>query len=79
MKNPKMININEEKCVGCLSCQLACSFNKNDRFNIFDSFIDVDWSPENPIIRFMDECDECLQCVLNCFYGCLTIAEMEEI
>lgn len=37
----KGIVISPDKCIGCRTCELACSFNRNDNFNPKDAAISV--------------------------------------
>jgi len=71
------IKIYPEKCRGCLSCMLACSFKKYRVFNILKSCIklkrDVETETYTPIID-EDCCDLCSgepECVNACPYDAL--------
>ena len=73
----KLIAVNPSLCVGCLLCQLACSFNENGSFNPSQAHIKIDWSPMNTFIEFDSSCTECGTCTNYCFYDCLTRKEGE--
>lgn len=65
-----------EKCVGCRSCQLKCSFTNLGLFNPLKSHIEIIrdrgmWTTE---IRFTDDCIMCCECVDYCAYGALAVA-----
>lgn len=71
MVESKKVRVHPENCVGCLTCQLACSFTYTDRFNPLEARIIVEWSPEGSKIVFTDECTDCGICAEYCFYGAL--------
>lgn len=71
MVESKKIRVHPKNCVGCLTCQLACSFTYTDRFNPLEARIIVEWSPEGSKIVFTDECTNCGICAEYCFYGAL--------
>ena len=75
--SPKNIVVNPSSCVGCLLCQLACSFNEYGAFNPSQAHIKIDWSPLNTKIEFDSNCNECGICVNYCFYDCLMRKEGE--
>jgi Fe-S-cluster-containing hydrogenase component 2 len=77
MEKSKRIEVHPENCVGCLTCQLACSFTYTDRFNPLDARIIINWSPEGSKISFADPCTECGVCADYCFYGTLKKVEEE--
>lgn len=71
----KIILINEEKCTGCLICQMRCSFIYHKEFNPTKAYIQIDLTEIFPIIQFLDGCSKCGQCVDSCLYGALEIKE----
>lgn len=64
------IEVHPEKCSGCLSCQLACSFTNLKSFNPLKAEIIIDWRKDNSI-TFTPECTDCGVCVSYCHYGAL--------
>ena len=63
-----------EKCAGCLSCQLICSFTNSGLFNPLKAAIQVDLTAgELNRISFTDDCNDCGVCVDYCHYGCLEL------
>jgi len=78
MKQLKRVAVQPENCVGCLTCQLVCSFTYTDRFNPSAARIIVEWSPEGSKISFTDECVDCGICADYCFYDCLTRVKEEK-
>jgi carbon-monoxide dehydrogenase iron sulfur subunit len=72
------LKIDNAKCRGCLSCQLACSFTRHGAFNPAKSCIAIQRSaPEEdtfPIIDY-DCCNLCggdPACVEACPYGTIS-------
>ncbi|MFC1907083.1 hypothetical protein ACFLW8_03245 [Chloroflexota bacterium] len=66
--------IKPEKCTGCRVCQLECSFKYHKVFNPALSNIQIIESPENGItylIKYKDECHNCITCVKSCVFGAL--------
>lgn len=66
------IIVDIQKCTGCRRCQLICSFQHNEEFNLDKACIAVaedDYRVTN--ITFADECDVCGLCVRCCVYGAL--------
>ncbi|MBW1887344.1 MAG: hypothetical protein JRI52_03200 [Deltaproteobacteria bacterium] len=81
MSPKKEMMITPEKCVGCLNCQLICSFTFARRFNPVKAHIVV-----NPItgsekaiheVHLTDDCNRCGICVRYCVYGALTFVDEE--
>lgn len=68
------ILVHPEKCSGCQSCQLACSFNYTDTFNPSAARIII-----NPIdgnqITFTEDCNQCGICAKFCVYGTLELVK----
>ena len=68
----RIIDIEPQKCTGCLRCQLACSFQHTGAFNLSQTRIIIaedDYSISK--ILFTDNCDACGVCVHYCVYGAL--------
>ncbi|WP_326909936.1 4Fe-4S dicluster domain-containing protein [Sedimentibacter sp. MB31-C6] len=69
----KGIVISPDKCTGCRTCELVCSFTKNDTFNPKDSAISVQFFDEVGIQVPMTclQCDE-PHCMTVCTVNALT-------
>ncbi len=70
------IKIHNEKCVGCGTCELWCSFTFQKAFipllaNIHQSFV----SGEGFKISFTEDCTQCGICAGHCVYGALEIVK----
>jgi len=67
-----------ELCSGCRSCQLACSFTRNNEYNPSASCIvlerDLDTEKTAPMIQSLccDLCGGTPACVAACSYGAIT-------
>ncbi len=76
------IDIVDEKCTGCLRCQLACSFLYTDSFNPSAARILVAASglasDLNFSISFTDECTKCAICADDCLFGTLVKVKQDE-
>ena len=72
VKEVSTIVVRPQRCTGCFTCQLHCSFAKKKVFNPAEARIMVDWVDDEPRISFTDDCDECGICVRSCPYGALT-------
>ena len=72
------IQAHEERCTGCLRCQLACSDLYAKVFNPSVAMIRVTVSGADCDIRFTDECNDCGVCVDHCFYDALEKSEKEQ-
>lgn len=75
------IKVNAEKCVGCLSCELRCSFRRVKAFSPADSDIRIKRLVGAKVeyqISFTENCDACGICVLHCTYGALTQDKSEQ-
>lgn len=71
-KRLKEIRVYPEKCSGCISCQLACSFAYHKAFNPLKAYIVINWTGDlEREISFTDECNNCGLCVKYCNYGAL--------
>ena len=64
-------------CVGCLLCQLSCSFTHEKEFNPSKSRIMIDRTGVGSKIGFADNCTKCGVCVEHCLYGVLENVEQE--
>lgn len=64
-----------QKCVGCLICQLQCSFNKAGVFNPSVAEVVISWVDDEPRIAFTDNCDKCGLCARFCPYGALVLVK----
>ena len=72
----KAIEIHDDRCVGCLTCQLRCSFLKTGEFNPLASMLVIDRLVNGDrTITFTSECDECGVCAHFCAYGALKLME----
>lgn len=58
------------KCTGCLSCQLICSYTYTGCFNPLRAFIRINLRDEGGI-EFTDACTNCGLCAEYCSYGAL--------
>jgi Fe-S-cluster-containing dehydrogenase component len=69
------IVVDPTKCVGCLLCQMRCSFRFTKSFCPMASLIGIDWSEESYCYRitFSDKCDSCGLCARSCVYRALNI------
>ena len=68
------ILINPEKCTGCLSCQLICSFTFTRAFNPLAARVMIDYT-NGMSIHFTDECTGCALCAKYCLYGAIALRE----
>jgi carbon-monoxide dehydrogenase iron sulfur subunit len=71
-----------ERCYGCRTCELACSFHHKAVFAPELSSIKVSKSNQTGIVKWDKDssCDSCVgeekpQCVKYCFYGALQVVE----
>ncbi len=79
MKNSKFdIDTIDERCTGCLRCQLACSYLYTDMFNPAAARISVVASGLGFTISFTDECTKCAICVDECLFGALVKGKQNE-
>lgn len=66
------IQIAEEKCSGCKTCQLWCSFTWTETFNLLKSNIRQTFMPGKGFqIVFLDTCMKCGACADHCMFGAL--------
>ncbi|MFX1323467.1 MAG: 4Fe-4S dicluster domain-containing protein [Promethearchaeota archaeon] len=73
-KNTIVIEINEEKCTGCIICRLWCSYTHFKIFNPSKANILIeDQYGQTPMIYFGNECTNCGECARHCLYGALRI------
>lgn len=72
----KKIKIYPEKCSGCLSCQLACSFTYEKSFNPLKARIVINWPGDiERKISFTEDCIKCGICADYCNYGTIQVVE----
>ena len=64
------------RCVGCLNCQLICSFLYEKVFNVYKARIIIDRFDGRYKIGFTDECNSCGFCADYCLYN--TLEKVEE-
>ncbi|MCK4381467.1 MAG: hypothetical protein KAW51_10045 [Candidatus Lokiarchaeota archaeon] len=70
------IEINEERCTGCVICKLWCSYTHYKMFIPSKANLEIkNKYGLKPKIKFLDTCTNCGQCALHCLYGALTIKE----
>jgi formate hydrogenlyase subunit 6/NADH:ubiquinone oxidoreductase subunit I len=70
------ININEEKCTGCIICKLWCSYTNFKIFNPSKANLEIeDRYGLTPKIKFLNTCNNCGQCAKHCLYGALVLYE----
>jgi carbon-monoxide dehydrogenase iron sulfur subunit len=72
----KRIRTYADKCAGCISCQLVCSFTYTNSFNPARSRIVVNYIGDTErSICFTGECIQCGICADYCNYGALELIE----
>lgn len=75
----KNIEINVEKCAGCLHCQLLCSFTYTGAFNPEKARIVIEFptgSSWRGKIGFTEDCiDGCSLCARNCNFGAIVVRQ----
>lgn len=71
------IQINTEKCTGCLRCQLACSDLYAKAFNPSKARLRVVTSGPDSLIQLEAECNQCGVCVDHCFFEALEKTKRE--
>ena len=65
------IRVYPKRCVGCLNCQLICSFLYERVFSTAKAKIMIDHMDGGSMIGFTDECNGCGSCVDYCLYDAL--------
>jgi len=79
----RRILADDEKCNGCLMCQLRCSDRFEKAFSLSKAAIRVDRFVKGAtdfFISFTDKCDACGICARHCPYGALTwVKEGKEV
>ena len=63
------------RCVGCLSCQLICSFLYARVFSTAKARIMIDHYDSGSMIGFTDQCNLCGSCADYCLYDALEKVE----
>lgn len=68
--------VQAERCVNCLYCQLACSFVKLRRYEPASAHLKVERDlgspfPERYVVRFTAECDGCGVCLDYCYFNAI--------
>ena len=63
------------RCVGCLNCQLICSFLYAKVFNLSKARIVIDRLDGGSKIGFTDKCTRCGFCADYCLYDALEKVE----
>lgn len=81
----KIIKHIDDKCYGCKTCELVCSFHHNKKFQPAKSSISVERDNINGIWKWTlnDNCDNCEKeeeplCVKFCFYDAIIIVGEED-
>ena len=69
------IRVYPMRCVGCLNCQLICSFLYEKVFSTAKAKIMIDHRENGSMIGFNDECNRCGSCVDYCLYEALEKVE----
>ncbi|TFG23626.1 MAG: hypothetical protein EU529_06705 [Promethearchaeota archaeon] len=73
------IIVHEDKCTGCLICQLNCSYVHKQIFSPSEAFIQISNQYSlTPKILFLEGCTHCNQCAQHCLYGALELKEVEQ-
>ncbi len=72
-----VIHAVEEKCAGCLRCELACSDAFTREFNPTAAYIQVTMTGADCAIRFTEDCNQCGLCADQCLYGALSKTRTE--
>lgn len=62
-----------ERCVGCLICQMICSFVNYGVFNISKAKVKITRGVSGTLIEFREDCKKCGSCARWCVYGALVI------
>lgn len=73
--------IEPKKCIGCLACQLQCSFVLTGAFNPEKARIvikPITHPGEEPEIFFKDDCLYCFRCVRYCPLGAITLQRRKD-
>ena len=68
------------KCVGCLLCQMACSYKFTRTFLPSLAKIVIEWSDLKHAynIAFAEDCDSCGFCARYCVYDSLTAEHLKK-
>ncbi|MBI5443067.1 MAG: hypothetical protein HY900_17865 [Deltaproteobacteria bacterium] len=65
-----------DRCAGCLTCQMRCSYRFTGTFNLSQSRVEILRQPDPGgrrefTIAFREGCDGCGLCAAHCRYGAL--------
>jgi len=75
-KGTREVKAYPEKCAGCMSCALACSWTFHGAFNPLRSGIRINWPGDaQRTIIFTKECTDCGVCVEYCNFNALEVVE----
>jgi len=56
----------EERCIGCMTCQLVCSLSHHGECNPSLAYIRLEREGSRTRAAFTPECDECARCAKYC-------------
>lgn len=68
----------EDRCTGCLRCQLACSELHTGAFRPEAALLRVVGGPAAWTLRIEEACNGCGLCADSCFYGALGKERVKE-
>jgi len=68
------IKVFDEKCSGCGTCELWCSFTFQKSFNPLLAYVHQEFFPgEGFKVTFTEDCNDCGICAKHCVYGALAM------